>query len=264
MVAALHRAILRGGLPILEGEATFELLGDEMIVGREAPIPRRATGVEHALHATGEPRLCSVEASSAKPQPRTPSGQDDAALADVMDDRDERLDETTFNAAGEARSVVLHVHGHRTPGTSTRPRTRCRRRYWRVAGARELRGRRAARVETRFATTSASTRCAPSAGLGDAGRDPEVQPYPDRLLDQIAPTEEEPDAVVVARDDRADLHGARACSLPARQRAVLILRDVLGRSAAETRTRPHRRRRGRQQCAAACTRDDRRASAALA
>ena len=29
---------------------------------------------------------------------------------------------------------------------------------------------------------------------------PWLQPYPDRLLDEIAPTDEQPDAVVVARE----------------------------------------------------------------
>jgi RNA polymerase sigma-70 factor (TIGR02960 family) len=63
---------------------------------------------------------------------------------------------------------------------------------------------------------------------------PWLQPYPDRLLDEIAPSEEEPDAVVVARETIELAYLAVIQLLPARQRAVLILRDVLGWSAGET------------------------------
>jgi RNA polymerase sigma-70 factor (ECF subfamily) len=63
---------------------------------------------------------------------------------------------------------------------------------------------------------------------------PWLQPYPDRLLDEVAPSEEEPDAVVVARETIELAYLAVIQLLPPRQRAVLILRDVLGWSASET------------------------------
>src|SRR3954471_21363030 len=63
---------------------------------------------------------------------------------------------------------------------------------------------------------------------------PWLQPYPDRLLDEIAPTSEQPDAVVVARETIELTFIALIQLLPARQRAVVILRDVLDWSAAET------------------------------
>ena len=63
---------------------------------------------------------------------------------------------------------------------------------------------------------------------------PWLQPYPDRLLDEIAPREDEPDAVVVARETIELAYLALIQLLPPRQRAVVILRDVLGWSAAET------------------------------
>jgi RNA polymerase sigma-70 factor (TIGR02960 family) len=63
---------------------------------------------------------------------------------------------------------------------------------------------------------------------------PWLQPYPDRLLDEIAPSEEEPDAVVVARETIQLAYVAVIQLLPPRQRAVLILRDVLEWSAKET------------------------------
>jgi RNA polymerase sigma-70 factor (TIGR02960 family) len=63
---------------------------------------------------------------------------------------------------------------------------------------------------------------------------PWLQPYPDRLLDEVAPREEEPDAVVFARETIELAFIAVIQALPPRQRAVLILRDVLEWSAAET------------------------------
>jgi RNA polymerase sigma-70 factor (TIGR02960 family) len=63
---------------------------------------------------------------------------------------------------------------------------------------------------------------------------PWLQPYPDRLLDEIAPSEDEPDAVVVGRETIALAYVAMIQLLPPRQRAVLILRDVLEWSAQET------------------------------
>jgi RNA polymerase sigma-70 factor (TIGR02960 family) len=57
---------------------------------------------------------------------------------------------------------------------------------------------------------------------------PWLQPYPDALLDEIAPSDDEPDAVVVGREtiELAFLTALQA--LPPRQRAALIARDVLG------------------------------------
>jgi RNA polymerase sigma-70 factor, ECF subfamily len=63
---------------------------------------------------------------------------------------------------------------------------------------------------------------------------PWLQPYPDRLLEPIAPAGEEPGAVVVARETIELAFLAAIQHLPPRQRAVLILRDVLGWSAKET------------------------------
>jgi RNA polymerase sigma-70 factor (TIGR02960 family) len=71
-------------------------------------------------------------------------------------------------------------------------------------------------------------------GGGTLAEVPWLQPFPDHLLDQIAPPEDEPDAVVVARETIELTYIALIQSLPARQRAALVLRDVLGWSAAET------------------------------
>jgi len=63
---------------------------------------------------------------------------------------------------------------------------------------------------------------------------PWLQPYPDRLLNELAPAEEQPDAVVVARETIELAFLAALQVLPPRQRAALILRDVLGQPATET------------------------------
>jgi RNA polymerase sigma-70 factor (ECF subfamily) len=63
---------------------------------------------------------------------------------------------------------------------------------------------------------------------------PWLQPYPDHLLDQAAPSDAEPDAVVVARETIELAYLTAIQYLPPRQRAILILRDALGWSAKDT------------------------------
>jgi RNA polymerase sigma-70 factor, ECF subfamily len=76
-----------------------------------------------------------------------------------------------------------------------------------------------------------------SAGTTTAMLVPEVpwlQPYPDQLLDEVASSESEPDAAVVAKETIELAFLATIQYLPPKQRAVLILRDVLGWSANDT------------------------------
>jgi RNA polymerase sigma-70 factor (ECF subfamily) len=61
-----------------------------------------------------------------------------------------------------------------------------------------------------------------------------LQPYPDQLLDQIASSDSEPDALVIARETIELAYLAAIQYLPPRQRAILILRDAVGWSAKET------------------------------
>lgn len=63
---------------------------------------------------------------------------------------------------------------------------------------------------------------------------PWLQPYPDRLLDEIPAPAGRPEEIVVARETVSLAFIAALQVLPARQRAALISRDVLGWSAART------------------------------
>jgi RNA polymerase sigma-70 factor, ECF subfamily len=63
---------------------------------------------------------------------------------------------------------------------------------------------------------------------------PWLQPYPDRLLDVPARRDAEPEAVVTSKETIELAFLAAIQRLPARQRAVLILRDVLDWPAKDT------------------------------
>ncbi|WP_410648421.1 sigma-70 family RNA polymerase sigma factor [Amycolatopsis sp. cmx-4-54] len=60
-----------------------------------------------------------------------------------------------------------------------------------------------------------------------------LQPYPDELLNEVVSTEQEPDAAVVSRETVELVFLAGIQHLPPRQRAVMIVRDVLSWPAAE-------------------------------
>src|ERR1700733_11063852 len=63
---------------------------------------------------------------------------------------------------------------------------------------------------------------------------PWIQPYPDVLLDQAAPADEQPEAVAIARETISLAFLAALQVLPPRQRAALIARGVLGWPASAT------------------------------
>jgi RNA polymerase sigma-70 factor, ECF subfamily len=63
---------------------------------------------------------------------------------------------------------------------------------------------------------------------------PWLQPYPDRLLDEVSADEGEPETEVVARETIELAFIAAIQLLPPKQRAVLVSREILGWSAAES------------------------------
>jgi RNA polymerase sigma-70 factor (ECF subfamily) len=66
-----------------------------------------------------------------------------------------------------------------------------------------------------------------------AGEIGHLQPYPDRLLDQLTDIDADPAAIAERRESVALAFITALQRLPARQRAALILRDVLAWNAAE-------------------------------
>ena len=63
---------------------------------------------------------------------------------------------------------------------------------------------------------------------------PWLDPYPDHLLERAASSDDEPEAVVVAKETIELAFMAAIQHLPPRRRAVLVLRDVLAWSAKDT------------------------------
>jgi RNA polymerase sigma-70 factor (ECF subfamily) len=82
------------------------------------------------------------------------------------------------------------------------------------------------------APSGAGAGASPAAGLSVAVM-PWVQPYPDSLLDEVAAGQPGPEAVAVSRETITLAFLAAIQLLPPRQRAVLILRDVISWPAAE-------------------------------
>jgi RNA polymerase sigma-70 factor (ECF subfamily) len=74
----------------------------------------------------------------------------------------------------------------------------------------------------------------PSVDLPPRTDIPWLQPFPDRLWEPAAAGDAEPDAVVVTRETIELAFLAAIQHLPPRQRAVLIMRDVLGWPAKQT------------------------------
>jgi RNA polymerase sigma-70 factor (ECF subfamily) len=90
------------------------------------------------------------------------------------------------------------------------------------------------RIATNVCIDMIRSRSRQATGLRSFADIPWLQPYPDRLLDEVAPADEQPDAVAVSRETIELAFLAALQILPSRQRAALILRDVMGWPASET------------------------------
>jgi RNA polymerase sigma-70 factor (ECF subfamily) len=141
--------------------------------------------------------------------------------------------ETAFSELAERHRRELHVHCYRMLGSfeeaedlvqetllrAWRSRADLEREEWFRAWAYKI------ATNACLDKIKRDRRRVPS--LGSFRDMPWLQPYPDRLLEEIAPVEEEPDATLVARETIALTFIAVIQLLPPRQRAALILRDVL-------------------------------------
>jgi RNA polymerase sigma-70 factor, ECF subfamily len=137
--------------------------------------------------------------------------------------------EAAFSALVEPHRRELRVHCYRMLGSFDEAEDLVQETLLRAWRAREsFRGRSTFRAWMyRIATNACLDALGRRPAAEDAADIPWLQPFPDRLL----PSEDEPDAVVVARETIELAFLAAVQLVPPRQRAVLILRDVLGWSA---------------------------------
>jgi RNA polymerase sigma-70 factor (TIGR02960 family) len=149
-------------------------------------------------------------------------------------------DEAAFAILVERHRRELHVHCYRMLGSFEEAEDTVQETFLRAWRKRESfeggPGFRAwlYRIATNAALDAIRRSSRRVGSLGSFAEVPWLQPYPDRLLDEVAPSDAEPDAVVVARETIELTFLAVIQLLPPQQRAVLILRDVLEWSAAES------------------------------
>ncbi len=148
-------------------------------------------------------------------------------------------DEASFDRLVERHRRELHVHCYRMIGSFTDAEDLVQEtflRAWRHRNTFEGAGFRAwlYRIATNACLDAIRRNKRQLRTLNSFAEVPWLQPYPDRLLDEVAPRNAEPDAVAVARETIELGFLATIQLLPGQQRAVFILRDVLGWSAAET------------------------------
>jgi RNA polymerase sigma-70 factor (ECF subfamily) len=148
-------------------------------------------------------------------------------------------DEAAFATLVDRHRRELHVHCYRMLGSFEEAEDLVQETFLRAWRSRDGfaggPGFRAwlYRIATNASLDAIRARSRRVASLSSFAEVPWLQPYPDRLLDEVAPSEAEPDAVVVARETIELTFLAVIQLLPPQQRAVLILRDVLDWSAAE-------------------------------
>ena len=152
-------------------------------------------------------------------------------------------DKTAFAAQLEPHRRELQIHCYRMLGSLDEAEDLVQEtflRAWRKRASYE--GRASVRAWLYKIATNAcldllarnKRRVAPSGAGANPSEVPWLEPVPDRLLDEVASTDDDPAAVVVAKETIELAYLVAIQHLPPRQRAALILRDVLGWSAKET------------------------------
>jgi RNA polymerase sigma-70 factor (ECF subfamily) len=152
-------------------------------------------------------------------------------------------DETAFAAQLEPHRRELQVHCYRMLGSFDEAEDLVQEtflRAWRKRSSYE--GRATVRAWLYKIATNAcldliarnKRRVAQSGATANPSEVPWLEPVPDRLLDEVASSEPGPEAAAVDRETIELAYLVAIQHLPPRQRAALILRDVLGWSAKET------------------------------
>jgi RNA polymerase sigma-70 factor, ECF subfamily len=150
-------------------------------------------------------------------------------------------DESAFATLFERHRRELHVHCYRMLGSFDDAEDVVQETFLRAWRKREsFRGLSSFRAWLYRIATNACLdvldrrkRLAPPRG-GTAAEVPWLQLYPDQLLEGVASGEDEPDAVAVEKETIELAFLVAIQHLPPRQRAVLIVRDVLGWPASDT------------------------------
>ncbi|WP_431945340.1 RNA polymerase subunit sigma-70 [Micromonospora marina] len=142
------------------------------------------------------------------------------------------VDEPVFTGLAQRHRRELHVHCYRMLGSFEDAEDTVQETFLRAWRRREtFAGRSTFRAWLYRIATNACldllARCRPEPATGGEVR--WLQPYPDRLLDELpAAGADEPEAVAVARETIELAYLVAVQHLAPRPRAVLILRDVLG------------------------------------
>ncbi len=161
-------------------------------------------------------------------------------------------DETAFAALTEPHRAELRVHCYRMLGVFDESEDLVQETFLRAwKGFAGFEGRASLRAwlyriatnacldaldgrERRVLPNHLSPPSSPKVALPPRNDVPWLQPFPDRLCEPVASSEDEPDAVVVSREGIELAFLAAIQHLPPRRRAVLILRDLLGWPAKRT------------------------------
>jgi RNA polymerase sigma-70 factor (ECF subfamily) len=152
---------------------------------------------------------------------------------------DAKVDEAGFSELAERYRPEMRVHCYRMLGSFEDSEDAVQETLLRAWRRREtFEGRSTFRAWLYRIATNA---CLDALGRRERGLQvatgPEVpwlQPFPDHLLEEVPAGEDEPDAAVVAKETIELAFMTAIQHLPPRQRAVLILRDVLDWSAKDT------------------------------
>jgi RNA polymerase sigma-70 factor (TIGR02960 family) len=148
------------------------------------------------------------------------------------------LDRASFEAGVERHRRELHVHCYRMLGSFEESEDLVQETFMRAWRGRETFAGRASlrawlyKIATNACLDALDKRPRAATPSGEVLW---LQPYPDELLDELVAGEgEDPQAAVVAKETIELAYLAAIQRLVPLQRAVLILRDVLGCSASET------------------------------